>query len=483
MSIKYKTLSELKELLEKKDISSFELVEETFKNISSSKTNSFITLNEEVALTKAKEFDQGECKGDLAGLPIAQKDLFCTKNLRTTCGSRILENFIPPYNATVVENLSKAGSICVGKTNMDEFAMGSSNETSYFGAVKNPWDLERVPGGSSGGSAAAVAEGLVCAATGTDTGGSIRQPAALCGITGIKPTYGRASRWGMIAFASSLDQAGAFARNAEDCALLLNHICSHDEKDSTSLSNDKENYLENINNDLKGKKIGIVKEFDISNLSKEVQDSFEQSKKIFESLGANFVEVSMPNIKLSVPTYYVVAPAECSSNLSRFDGVKYGYRAENVNDLEDLYIKSRSEGFGDEVKRRILIGTYVLSAGFYDAYYKKAQQSRRMIKNDFVKAFSEVDVIMSPSSPSSAFKIGSKTEDPIEMYLEDLFTISSNLAGVPAMSIPHGFSKNLPIGLQLIGNYLEESEILNFAHQYQKNTDWHIRNPDFGDNS
>ncbi len=482
MSIKYKTLSELKELLEKKDISSFELVEETFKNISSSKTNSFITLNEEVALTKAKEFDQGECEGDLAGLPIAQKDLFCTKNLRTTCGSRILENFIPPYNATVVENLSKAGSICVGKTNMDEFAMGSSNETSYFGAVKNPWDLERVPGGSSGGSAAAVAEGLVCAATGTDTGGSIRQPAALCGITGIKPTYGRASRWGMIAFASSLDQAGAFARNAEDCALLLNHICSHDEKDSTSLSNDKENYLENINNDLKGKKIGIVKEFDISNLSKEVQDSFEQSKKIFESLGANFVEVSMPNIKLSVPTYYVVAPAECSSNLSRFDGVKYGYRAENVNDLEDLYIKSRSEGFGDEVKRRILIGTYVLSAGFYDAYYKKAQQSRRMIKNDFVKAFSEVDVIMSPSSPSSAFKIGSKTEDPIEMYLEDLFTISSNLAGVPAMSIPHGFSKNLPIGLQLIGNYLEESEILNFAHQYQKNTDWHIRNPDSGDN-
>ena len=483
MSIKYKTLSELKELLEKKDISSFELVEETFKNISSSKTNSFITLNEEAALTKAKEFDQGKCKGDLAGLPIAQKDLFCTKNLRTTCGSRILENFIPPYNATVVENLSKAGSICVGKTNMDEFAMGSSNETSYFGTVKNPWDLERVPGGSSGGSAAAVAEGLVCAATGTDTGGSIRQPAALCGITGIKPTYGRASRWGMIAFASSLDQAGAFARNAEDCALLLNHICSHDEKDSTSLSNDKENYLENINNDLKGKKIGIVKEFDISNLSKEVQDSFEQSKKIFESLGANFVEVSMPNIKLSVPTYYVVAPAECSSNLSRFDGVKYGYRAENVNDLEDLYIKSRSEGFGDEVKRRILIGTYVLSAGFYDAYYKKAQQSRRMIKNDFVKAFSEVDVIMSPSSPSSAFKIGSKTEDPIEMYLEDLFTISSNLAGVPAMSIPHGFSKNLPIGLQLIGNYLEESEILNFAHQYQKNTDWHKRNPDFGENS
>ena len=366
---------------------------------------------------------------------------------------------------------------------MDEFAMGSSNETSFFGSAKNPWDLKRVPGGSSGGSAAAVSEGLVCAATGTDTGGSIRQPAALCGITGIKPTYGRASRWGMIAFASSLDQAGAFARSAEDCALLLNHICSHDTKDSTSISDVQENYLDNINNDLKGKNIGIVKEFDISNLSKEVQDSFEQSKKVFEALGANFVEVSMPNIKLSVPTYYVIAPAECSSNLSRFDGVKYGYRAENVNNLEELFVKSRSEGFGDEVKRRILIGAYVLSAGFYDAYYKKAQQSRRMIKNDFVDAFNKVDVIMSPSSPSSAFKIGSKTEDPIEMYLEDLFTISSNLAGVPAMSIPHGFDKGLPIGLQLIGNYLEESTILNFANQYQKSSNWHNKSPNLGEST
>ena len=483
MSIRFKTLAELKRLLENKEISSCELVNETFKNISSSKTNSFITLDEEAALNKAKDFDEGKVDGDLAGIPIAQKDLFCTKNLRTTCGSKILENFIPPYDATVVDNLSAAGSICVGKTNMDEFAMGSSNETSYYGTVRNPWDLERVPGGSSGGSAAAVSEGLVCAATGTDTGGSIRQPAALCGITGIKPTYGRASRWGMIAFASSLDQAGAFARNAEDCALLLNHICSHDSKDSTSISDEQENYLDNINNDLKGKKIGIIKEFDISSLNKEVQDSFEESKKIFEALGANFVEVSMPNIKLSVPTYYVVAPAECSSNLSRFDGVKYGYRAKDVDNLEELYVKSRSEGFGDEVKRRILIGTYVLSAGFYDAYYKKAQQSRRMIKNDFVDAFSEVDVIMSPSSPSSAFKIGSKTEDPIEMYLEDLFTISSNLAGVPAMSIPHGFSDGLPIGLQLIGNYLEESKILNFAHQYQKNSDWHFKTPDLGESS
>ena len=477
MNIRFKTLSELKKLLETKEISSCELVSETFKNIASSKTNSFITLDEERSLIKARAFDEGKIKGDLAGIPIAQKDLFCTKNLRTTCGSRILENFIPPYDATVVENLNAAGSICVGKTNMDEFAMGSSNETSYYGTVRNPWDLGRVPGGSSGGSAAAVSEGLICAATGTDTGGSIRQPAALCGITGIKPTYGRASRWGMIAFASSLDQAGTFARNAEDCALLLNHICSHDTKDSTSISDEQENYLENIDDDLKGKKIGIVKEFDISNLNKEVQDSFEESKKIFEALGVNFVEVSLPNIKLSVPTYYVVAPAECSSNLSRFDGVKYGYRANNINNLEELYIKSRSEGFGDEVKRRILIGTYVLSAGFYDAYYKKAQQSRRMIKNDFMEAFKDVDIIMSPSSPSSAFKIGSKTEDPIEMYLEDLFTISANLAGVPAMSIPHGFAYGLPIGLQLMGNYLEESKILNFAHQYQKNSDWHIKSP------
>ena len=449
MNIRFKTLSELKKLLETKEISSCELVSETFKNIASSKTNSFITLDEERSLIKARAFDEGKIKGDLAGIPIAQKDLFCTKNLRTTCGSRILENFIPPYDATVVENLNAAGSICVGKTNMDEFAMGSSNETSYYGTVKNPWDFERVPGGSSGGSEAAVSEGLICAATGTDTGGSIRQ----------------------------LYQAGTFARNAEDCALLLNQICSHDTKDSTSISDEQENYLENIDDDLKGKKIGIVKEFDISNLNKEVQDSFEESKKIFEALGVNFVEVSLPNIKLSVPTYYVVAPAECSSNLSRFDGVKYGYRANNINNLEELYIKSRSEGFGDEVKRRILIGTYVLSAGFYDAYYKKAQQSRRMIKNDFMEAFKDVDIIMSPSSPSSAFKIGSKTEDPIEMYLEDLFTISANLAGVPAMSIPHGFAYGLPIGLQLMGNYLEESKILNFAHQYQKNSDWHIKSP------
>mgnify|MGYP000471453273 CR=1 FL=1 len=478
MSIRFKTLAELKRLLEDKEISSYELVNETFKNISSSKTNSFITLDEEVALNKARDFDEGKVDGDLAGIPIAQKDLFCTKNLRTTCGSKILENFIPPYDATVVDNLSAAGSICVGKTNMDEFAMGSSNETSYYGTVRNPWDLERVPGGSSGGSAAAVSEGLVCAATGTDTGGSIRQPAALCGITGIKPTYGRASRWGMIAFASSLDQAGAFARNAEDCALLLNHICSHDSKDSTSISDEQENYLDNINNDLKGKKIGIIKEFDISSLNKEVQDSFEQSKKIFEALGANFVEVSMPNIKLSVPTYYVVAPAECSSNLSRFDGVKFGRRSENPKDLEELYIQTRSEGFGDEVKRRILIGSYVLSAGYYDAYYKKAQQVRRLIKNDFDSAFKNVDVIMTPTTRGPAFEMGSKGSDPIQMYLEDIFTISANLAGLPAMSIPNGNIDNKPIGLQIIGDFLDESTILNFAHMYQKVTNWHNYTPE-----
>ena len=472
--------------LKSKKFSSMELTEFYLKRIDQEKVlNSFISLNEN-ALTEAKKSDEKIAKNkssSLEGIPIAHKDIFCIKDQKTTCGSKMLENFISPYSSTVYEKLSSSGTVNLGKTNMDEFAMGSSNETSFFGSVLNPIDLERVPGGSSGGSASAVAANLCSFATGTDTGGSIRQPAAFCGITGIKPTYGRVSRWGMIAFASSLDQAGAFARNAEDCALLLNHICSHDSKDSTSISDRQENYLVNLNNDLKGKTIGIIKEFDISSLNKEVQDSFEQSKKIFEDLGANFVEVSMPNIKLSVPTYYVVAPAECSSNLSRFDGVKYGYRAKNVKNLEELYIKSRSEGFGDEVKRRILIGTYVLSAGFYDAYYKKAQQSRRMIKNDFVDAFNEVDIIMSPSSPSSAFKIGSKTDDPIEMYLEDLFTISSNLAGVPAMSIPHGFTNGLPIGLQLIGNYLEESKILNFAHQYQKNSDWHFKTPDLGESS
>ena len=478
MSIQYKSINELKNMLNDKEISYTELIQETFLNIkNNSELNAFITLNEEEALKKANNFDNNPSSGSLAGIPIAQKDLFCTKDLKTTCGSNMLSNFIPPYSATVIENLENAGCISVGKTNMDEFAMGSSNETSFYGNVQNPWGENLVPGGSSGGSAAAVAAGIVPAASGTDTGGSIRQPASLCGISGLKPTYGRISRWGMIAFASSLDQAGPMARTAEDCALLLNEMCSHDEKDTTSIDEVIPDFTENLNSSIKGLKIGLVKEFDLSKLDNDVVQVFEESKKHYESLGAEFIEISLPNISLSVPTYYVVAPAECSSNLSRFDGVKFGKRCDNPKDLEELYIKTRSEGFGDEVKRRILIGSYVLSAGFYDAYYKKAQQVRRLIKNDFDSVFKSVDIIMSPTTRGAAFKAGSKGDDPIQMYLEDLFTIPANLAGLPAMSIPNGMIDNKPIGLQLIGNFLDESRLLQAAHNFQISTDWHLKTP------
>jgi len=478
MSIQYKSVSELKTMLNNNDISNAELIKETFSLIkSNAKLNAFITLNEEESMNKANKLDNSPSSGSLAGIPIAQKDLFCTKDLKTTCGSNMLSNFIPPYSATVIKNLENAGCISVGKTNMDEFAMGSSNETSFYGNVQNPWGKNLVPGGSSGGAAAAVAAGIVPAASGTDTGGSIRQPASLCGITGIKPTYGRISRWGMIAFASSLDQAGPMARTAEDCALLLYEMCSHDDKDTTSLNEDVPNFSENLNSPIKGLKIGLVKEFDLSKLDNEVVKIFEESKKHYESLGAEFIEISLPNISLSVPTYYVVAPAECSSNLSRFDGVKFGKRCENPKNLEELYIKTRSEGFGDEVKRRILIGSYVLSAGFYDAYYKKAQQVRRLIKNDFDSAFKSVDIIMSPTTRGPAFEVGSKGDDPIQMYLEDLFTIPANLAGLPAMSIPNGMIDNKPIGLQLIGNFLDESKLLQAAHNFQISTDWHLKTP------
>jgi aspartyl-tRNA(Asn)/glutamyl-tRNA(Gln) amidotransferase subunit A len=389
----------------------------------------------------------------------------------------MLSNFIPPYSATVIENLENAGCISIGKTNMDEFAMGSSNETSFYGNVVNPWGSNLVPGGSSGGSAAAVAAGIVSAATGTDTGGSIRQPASLCGITGLKPTYGRISRWGMIAFASSLDQAGPMARTAEDCAIMLNEMCSHDHKDTTSLDEKIPDFTSDLTTSIKGLKIGIVKEFDLSMLDNSVAKIFEEAKKHYESLGAEFVEISLPNISLSVPTYYVVAPAECSSNLSRFDGVKFGKRCENPQNLEDLYIRTRSEGFGDEVKRRILIGSYVLSAGFYDAYYKKAQQVRRLIKNDFDNAFKKVDAIMTPTTRGAAFSSGSKGDDPIQMYLEDLFTIPANLAGLPALSIPNGMDDGKPIGLQLIGNFLQENKLLQIAHNFQISTDWHLKKP------
>ena len=479
MTVKYKTIKEIKKMISQKEISHKEIIQDVYKLVKeNANLNAFITLNEEKSLKKAEDFDNNPSYRSLAGIPIAQKDLFCTKGLRTTCGSKILDNFIPPYTATVIENLENAGCISIGKTNMDEFAMGSSNETSYFGNVHNPWGDNLVPGGSSGGSASAIAAGIVPAASGTDTGGSIRQPASLCGITGIKPTYGRVSRWGMIAFASSLDQAGPMARTAEDCALLLNEMCSHDIKDTTSLDNEIPNFEDNLNNSLKGKKIGVVKDLDLSSLDKGVIKVYENSLKEFVSMGAELVDVSLPNLALSVPTYYVVAPAECSSNLSRFDGVKFGRRSKNPKNLEELYVQTRSEGFGDEVKRRILIGSYVLSAGYYDAYYKKAQQVRRLIKQDFDEAFLSVDVIMTPTTRGPAFDIGSKGSDPIQMYLEDLFTISANLAGLPAMSLPNGNIDNKPIGLQIIGNFLDESSILNFGHMYQTKTNWHMFSPE-----
>ncbi|MFL2718642.1 MAG: Asp-tRNA(Asn)/Glu-tRNA(Gln) amidotransferase subunit GatA [Gammaproteobacteria bacterium] len=483
MSVQFKSIVELRGMLDDKLISASELTEESLKLAKKyEELNCFVTMNEEFSSKKAATIDlETKVNAQLSGIPLAQKDLFCTEGLRTTCSSKILANFIPPYTATAVEKLENAGSITIGKTNMDEFAMGSSNETSFFGNVHNPWKKGYVPGGSSGGSAAAVAAGIVPAATGTDTGGSIRQPAAHCGITGLKPTYGRVSRWGMIAFASSLDQAGPLARTAEDCAILLNTMSGYDSKDTTSLNADVPDFLENINQPIDGLKIGIIKEFNLGELDTEVQARFEESKKVLEKLGARFVEVSLPNISASVPTYYSIAPAECSSNLSRFDGVRFGHRAENTDDLNDLYIKSRSEGFGDEVKRRILIGTYALSAGYYDAYYKKAQQVRRLIKNDFDHVFQSVDVLMTPTSPNTAFKFDSKgTQNPIELYLEDLFTISSNLAGLPAISIPHGQVNSLPVGLQLIGNFLREDQLLNASHIFQQNSDFHLAQPDLG---
>ena len=477
MSIQFKTIKELSSMLRSKEVSNYELLQETFELVKEYKNlNAFITLNEENALKKAIDLDNNPSDLTLSGIPIAQKDLFVTKNLRTTCGSNMLSNFIPPYSATIIENLEYAGCISIGKTNMDEFAMGSSNETSFYGNVNNPWGEKLVPGGSSGGSAAVVAAGIVPAATGTDTGGSIRQPASLCGITGIKPTYGRISRWGMIAFASSLDQAGPMARTAEDCAILMNVMCSHDIKDTTSLDENIPDFTKGLDAPIKGLKIGIVKEFDLSKLDSNVVKVFEDSKKHYESLGVEFVEVTLPNINLSVPTYYVVAPAECSSNLSRFDGVKFGKRCNDPADLEDLYIRSRSEGFGDEVKRRILIGSYVLSAGFYDAYYKKAQQVRRLIKNDFDNAFKYVDLIMSPTTRGTAFEAGSMS-DPIQMYLEDLFTVPANLAGLPGISIPSGSLDSKPLGIQLIGNSLQEGQLLNVAHNFQMTSDWHLRTP------
>ncbi|MBT8117724.1 MAG: Asp-tRNA(Asn)/Glu-tRNA(Gln) amidotransferase subunit GatA [Gammaproteobacteria bacterium] len=443
--------------------------------------NSFITVAEKQALAAARAADarlqQGEA-GPLTGIPFAHKDIFCTQGIRTSCGSRMLDNFTAPYDATVTAKLQAAGAVMLGKTNMDEFAMGSSNETSFYGPVKNPWNTDTVPGGSSGGAAAAVAARLVPAGTGTDTGGSIRQPAALCGVTGLKPTYGRVSRYGMIAFASSLDQAGPFARSAEDAAIMLGVMAGFDERDSTSVDRPVEDYRAGLGDSLKGLRIGLPKEYFGEGLDAGVAAAVEAALEEFRKLGATVTEISLPNTHLAVPAYYVVAPAECSSNLSRFDGVRFGYRAREPEDLSDLYTRSRGEGFGAEVKRRILIGTYALSAGYYDAYYLKAQQVRRLIRDDFLQAFEQVDVIMGPTAPSTAFRLGEKADDPVSMYLSDIYTIAVNLAGLPAMSIPAGMPGDMPAGLHLVGNYFAEGRLLNVAHRFQQVTDWHLRCPE-----
>ena len=476
------SLSALAKALAAKDISSVELTRLYLDRIArlDTKLNAFISVDEEKSLAQARGADDllaaGQA-GPLTGIPLAQKDIFCAKGWLTTCGSKMLGNFVSPYDATVIERCNAAGAVILGKTNMDEFAMGSSNESSYFGAVRNPWNMECVPGGSSGGSAAAVAALLAPAATGTDTGGSIRQPAAMCGLTGLKPTYGVVSRYGMIAFASSLDQGGPMARSAEDCALLLNTMAGFDERDSTSLDRPSENYARDLDKPVSGLKIGLPKEFFGEGCDPKVMQRIEEAIAEYRKLGADTVEISLPNMRLAVPAYYVIAPAEASSNLSRFDGVRYGHRAPEYTDLNDMYSKTRAQGFGEEVKRRILIGTYVLSHGYYDAYYLQAQRIRRLIANDFVEAFKQCDVIMGPTSPTTAFRIGEKAADPVQMYLSDIYTIAVNLAGLPGMAVPAGFVDGLPVGLQLIGDYFSEAKLLNVAHRYQQVTGWHLQHP------
>ncbi|WP_438466236.1 Asp-tRNA(Asn)/Glu-tRNA(Gln) amidotransferase subunit GatA [Marinomonas sp. PE14-40] len=475
-------ISSLVQKLRNKEITSVELTQSYLDKIKelNPSLNSYITVCSESALAAAQKADeaiQAGTAGPLAGIPIAHKDLFCTNGIKTTCASKMLNNFIPPYESTVTARLEQAGAIMLGKTNMDEFAMGSSNENSHYGLVKNPWNTDLVPGGSSGGSAVAVAAGMAVATTGTDTGGSIRQPASFCGITGLKPTYGRVSRFGMIAYASSLDQAGPMARSAEDCAHLMNAIAGFDPQDSTSAEVDTQDYLADLNKPLTGLKIGLPKEYFGEGLEQGVADAIREAVKEFEKLGASVIDISLPNLKLSIPAYYVIAPSEASSNLSRFDGVRYGHRCDEPKDLLDMYMRSRAEGFSKEVQKRIMVGTYALSEGYYDAYYLKAQRIRRLIKQDFVNTLNEVDVIMGPVAPSTAFAIGSKTDDPVAMYLEDIYTLSVNLAGIPAMSVPAGFSNKMPVGLQIMGNYFAESKLLNIAHQFQQVTDWHLQTP------
>ena len=475
-----KTLAELASGLDSGEFSSVELTTAYLDRIKAedSKYNAFITVTAAEALQQAEAADTRRAAGKattLTGIPMAHKDIFCTQGVKTTCGSRILDNFIAPYDATVTKNLADTGMVSLGKTNLDEFAMGSSTESSFYGPSHNPWDLSRVPGGSSGGSAVAVAAKLAPAATGTDTGGSIRQPASFCGITGIKPTYGRVSRWGMIAYGSSLDQGGPMTQTAEDAALLLNVMAGFDPQDSTSVNRDVPDYTKRLNEPLKGLRIGLPKEYFGAGLNADIADCIHAAVKQFEAMGAVVKEISLPRTELAIPAYYIIAPAEASTNLSRYDGVRYGYRCEDPVDLFDLYSRSRGEGFGEEVKRRIMIGTYALSAGYYDAYYRKAQQLRRLIKNDFVAALEEVDVSMGPTTPAPAWVVGEKANDPISVYLEDIYTISANLAGLPGMSIPCGFVDGMPVGLQVIGNYFDESLLLNIGHQYQQSTDWHTK--------
>jgi len=477
-----KTLKQLSDGLAAGEYSSVELTKAYLAKISTDdkKFNSFITVTEDLALKSAEAADKSRSSGAataLTGLPIAHKDLFCTQGVRTSCGSKMLDNFIAPYESTATQKLADAGMVMLGKTNLDEFAMGSSTESSFYGPTRNPWNTNTVPGGSSGGSAVAVAAGLAPAALGTDTGGSIRQPAAFCGITGLKPTYGRVSRWGMIAYGSSLDQGGPMTQTAEDAALIMNSLAGFDPKDSTSMDRPVEDYLATLNNPLKGLKIGLPKEYFGEQLNDSIRSAVMDAVKQFEAMGAIVKEVSLPRTELSIPAYYIIAPAEASTNLSRYDGVRYGHRCDNPQDLTDMYMRTRSEGFGTEVKRRIMVGTYALSAGYYDAYYRKAQQLRRMIKQDFQNALADVDVIMGPTTPSTAWEIGAKNQDPVAMYLEDIYTLSVNLAGLPGMSIPCGFKDGLPVGLQVIGNYFDEAKLLNIGHQFQVATDWHTRKP------
>lgn len=483
MNLHTQTLSELSGGLERGDFTAVELTEALLQRIAAhnDKLNAFVTITTNEALAAAERADNARVKGNaglLNGLPIVHKDIFCTRGIKTSCGSKMLDNFISPYDATVVERLAAAGAVVLGKSNMDEFAMGSSNETSFYGPVKNPWDLACSPGGSSGGSSAAVAARFTPAATGTDTGGSIRQPAALTGTVGIKPTYGRVSRYGMIAFASSLDQAGVITRSAEDAARLLGVMAGFDERDSTSIDQPVPDYIAEIGKSIKGLRVGIVRQHFDAGLDEQTGVRVKEAIAVLESMGATTVEVDLPSIDLSVPTYYVVAPAECSSNLSRFDGVRFGYRAKDPEDLLDLYCRSRGEGFGDEVKRRIMTGAYVLSAGYYDAYYLKAQQVRALIADDFKKAFADVDVIAGPTAPAPAFKLGDKVDDPIQMYLNDIYTIGANLAGLPAISVPCGFVNELPVGLHLVGPHFTEASLLRAAHQYQQQTDFHKACPE-----